>query len=252
MNAGEIIVTKGERMQINWRDLYAHPLPYQANSTFNRILMRLLSAIAETRIILVSGLENITPKQDPFILALNHTSRQEAILLPTLLAFHRGGKLIHFIADWNYRLIPGVNLIYKRGGVITVTHKPARPRILEVFKPLFHNPKSSMEQARLCLINKNSVGIFPEGTVNRDPKQLLHGQYGAARLSIATGVPVIPGGIRLTASGRSLEVHIGSPQLPPTGKLGRAELKDWHAHIMAGIARLSDKCWSYGSDSHAT
>ena len=35
---------------------------------------------------------------------------------------HRGGRLIHFLADWNFRLIPGIGLMYRRAETITVTH----------------------------------------------------------------------------------------------------------------------------------
>ena len=73
------------------------------------------------------------------------------------------------MADWNFRMIPGLDLLYRRAGAITVARKPARPRFLNLTKPLFIDTVSPMEQARQHLISGRSVGMFPEGTVNRDP-----------------------------------------------------------------------------------
>jgi len=131
-----------------------------------------------------------------------------------------------------------------------VTHKRARPRLLEVCKPLFREALPPLGQARLHLLAGDSLGIFPEGTVNRDGERLLRGRHGAARLSLAAGVPVVPAGIRRGPS-RTLELRIGAPQQPPGDGMGLAEVREWHAHIMAGIARLSGKRWSYRSDCHA-
>lgn len=238
--------------QMTWREIVTHPLPYQSHSVFNRGLARAISGIARNQLKFINGLEYIAPEYDPFILALNHTTHREAILLPVALAFNRGGKLVHFLADWNYRLIPGVNLLYSRGEVITVTHKPARPRILDVFRPLFKQSLSPLDQAKLRLMSGNSIGIFPEGTVNRDPKHLLRGQYGAARLSLATKIPVIPVGIRHYSQERFLEISIGKPQFPPFHSVGLSCIRAWHAHIMAEIARLSGKRWSHGKISYAS
>jgi hypothetical protein len=47
-------------------------------------------------------------------------------------------------------------------------------------------------RARVCLALGRSVGIFPEGTVNRDPHRLLAGRRSAALLSLERRVPVVP------------------------------------------------------------
>jgi 1-acyl-sn-glycerol-3-phosphate acyltransferase len=67
-------------------------------------------------------------------------------------------------------------------------------------KPFFAVSVPPLEQARQHLIAGRSIGIFPEGTVNRDRSQLLRGRYGAARLSLETGVPVTPAGIRFSTT----------------------------------------------------
>jgi len=47
------------------------------------------------------------------VLVLNHSTKLEAVLLPALLMLLRGGHHLHFMADWNYRLIPGLGHFYR-------------------------------------------------------------------------------------------------------------------------------------------
>jgi 1-acyl-sn-glycerol-3-phosphate acyltransferase len=163
---------------------------------------------------------------------------------------------VHFLADWSFRLIPGIGLIYSRAEVVTVLGKSARPRFLNALKPLYKRSLRPFEQAREHLIAGRSVGIFPEGTVNRDPDRLLRGRRGAARLSLETGAPVIPLGIRFPTvapgqpipSHAAMELHIGAPLAPPGPPAAeRAPLPavtEWHAAIMTAIARQSGKSWA--------
>src|SRR5215470_1922140 len=113
----------------------------------DRLLLRALALFATRHIVAIHGLEHIRPASDPFILVANHSTRREAILVPALLFLHRGGRIVHFLADWNFQLIPGVGLIYSRAEVVTVTRKSARPRFLNVLKPLYREPQSTMERA---------------------------------------------------------------------------------------------------------
>jgi 1-acyl-sn-glycerol-3-phosphate acyltransferase len=162
---------------------------------------------------------------------------------------------MHFLADWNFRLIPGVGYIYSRAQVVTVTRKPARPRFLNVLKPLYRCPVPPFERARGHLSAGRSIGIFPEGQVNRDPDRLLRGRRGAARLSLETGAPVVPMGIRFPGlepgqrirDGAVMELCIGSPLVPPAPTHEPVSLEmvtHWHAAIMSEIAGLSGKQWT--------
>jgi 1-acyl-sn-glycerol-3-phosphate acyltransferase len=238
-----------------WREILRWPLPFQGPGT--RLLLKTVAMFARRHVKVIYGLEHMRPGLDPFILVSNHSSRREALLVPPLIMFHRGGRLIHFLADWNFRLIPGVGLIYRRGGVITVTHKPARPAFLNVFKPLYTDPVPPFERARKHLEAGRSVGVFPEGTTNPNPERLLTGRLGAARLSLETGVPVMPMGIRFPAgtaadpTAGAMEIHIGAPLRPPVPEPGPAPLekvRDWHAKLMTEIARLSGKSWTQGAN----
>ena len=226
-------------------------------AVIDRMLVRGVALIGRTKIHRLDGLEYIAPERDPFILAANHNTRLEAILLPALLLLVRHGRRIHFIADWNFRMIPGVDLLYRRAGAITVVRKPARPRLLNLMKPLFTDKVSPIEQARAYLMSGRSIGVFPEGTVNRDPLRLLRGRYGAARLSLETGAPVIPVGLRFPtvprgtpiAEGSPMSIVIGEPLVPPAAATSAAyaNLRAWHERVMVTIGRLSGKSWEFSA-----
>jgi 1-acyl-sn-glycerol-3-phosphate acyltransferase len=250
-----------EAAPANWQpptlgEILCRPVPDLGPG--DRTLLRILAVLARDRVRVHSGLEHIGPSNDPFILVLNHSTRREALLVPAVLTLHRGGRLIHFLADWNFRLIPGLGLLYRRGQTVTVTRKPARPAFLNIFKPLYREPQSVLERTRSHLLAGKSVGIFPEARVNRDSERLLKGRIGAACLSLETGVPVVPAGIRLLPPGDGtagvfspLEIRIGAPLRPPRparAGASTAELRAWQAVVMAEIARLSGKSWDHGKE----
>ncbi|HMK81409.1 MAG TPA: lysophospholipid acyltransferase family protein [Xanthobacteraceae bacterium] len=230
------------------------PLPHRG--ALERVVVRALALLARRQVLTVHGLEHVQAARDPFILALNHSTMIESLIVPALLVLSRDGRLIHFLADWNYRLIPGVGLLYERGGTITVTRKPARPRILNALKPLYLHPLSALDRARLHLATGHSVGIFPEGKINRDPSRLLPAHHGAALLSLESRIPVVPAGISFpdSAPGRPIrdsalmQVRIGAPLLaPPCGaRASRASLHAWHATIMGAIGELCGKAYQPG------
>lgn len=234
-------------------EILGHPLPHL--HLRDRLLLRTLALLARRQILEVHGLHHVRAAADPFILASNHSMRLESLLVPAALCLHRGGRIIHFLADWNFRLIPGIGYIYRRAQVVTVTRKSARPRFLNVLKPLYEQGASPHERARRHLAAGRSIGIFPEGQVNRDPDRMLRGRRGAARLSLETGAPVVPMGIRFPRHEPGSPIHdhammelvIGAPLVPPTsacGNLAPDAVADWHAAIMSEIARLSGKHWS--------
>jgi len=196
----------------------------------DRLLLRALALLSSRQIAAMRGLQHVRAASDPFILVANHSSRRESVLVPAILFLHRGGRRIHFLADWNFKLIPGVALVYARGQVVTVTRKLAKPRFFNVLKPLYSHPQSTLERARAHLVVGRSLGIFPEGQVNRDPDHLLRGRRGATRLSLATGIPVVPMGIRFLGGAPGppvlgncvMQLEIGAPLVPPAPVQARA------------------------------
>src|SRR5262245_22372084 len=175
-------------------NILGHPLPYL--NLGDRLMLRALALFARRQIVAVHGLQHVRAAADPFILAANHSTCCESLLVPAALFLQRGGRIMHFLADWNFRLIPGVGYVYSRAQVVTVTRKPARPRILNLLKPLYTDAVPPLERARRHLVAGRSIGIFPEGQINRDPDRLLRGRRGTARLSLETSAPVVPVGIR--------------------------------------------------------
>jgi 1-acyl-sn-glycerol-3-phosphate acyltransferase len=237
---------------VPWEILRA---PVVSAGPVDRWLMRAIALLARRQVLSLSGIEHLRPAGDPIIVALNHSTRNEALLVPALLILHRGGRLIHFLVDWNFRLIPGVGFIYRRARTVSVMRKPARPRFLNALRPLYRHPLSAFEQARAHLLEGRAIGVFVEGVVNRDPTRLLPGRHGAARLSLETGAPIVPVGIRFPALAPGtrisdhavMSVHIGAPLRPPATSRTPAMLADvraWHATVMGAIAELSGKSWN--------
>lgn len=233
-------------------------MPVPAVGAFDRLGFRLVSAVSSLQVRAIHGVRNILPGRDPFILVLNHTTMREWVMVPALLMLLRGGRHIHFLADWNFRIVPGIGLMMRHTEVITVAQKDASPKFLNVLRRFYEHPVPAMERARQCLLAGKPIGIFPEGHINRDPHRLLPGRNGAARLSIETGAPVVPLGIRFPAAtpgqpigeNNRMEVHIGAPLTPqqnPDPKL--AEVRAWHATVMSELARQSGKTWQPGSRS---
>lgn len=235
-----------------WQEIWAQPMPLLPKRR-QRLIMRSMLTLFGRDVVGIEGLEHLAPERDPFVMVMNHTTRLEALLLPILFAYHRRGKLVSFIADWNFALIPGIATIMREGESILLVRKPAKPAFLNVFKPWFARQGPAFERAARAIGAGRSVGIFPEGTTNRHPTRLLRGYDGAARLSLETGCPVVPVGVRFPGhppdrpvpDRTPMEVVIGAPLVPagPSVEPGREEVRAWHGEIMREIGRLSGKHW---------
>lgn len=243
-----------QALKLDLPSIFRAELPYQTQRLSNRLLLRALLGASLPLIRGVYGAASLLSAPDPFILAVNHTQYAEALLIPTLLMFLRGGKPIRFLADWNFLLIPGVRSLLRRAETIPVTRKPARPRWLNRFRPSLVRGPSNIDGARLSLAQGKSIGIFPEGRAHGDTRSVHHGHRGAAVLALESGVPVFPAGIRFPGHvpGRPLpaltplELHIGNPV-----RSGRAimapkmeQVEDFHRTIMTEIARMAGKDWN--------
>ncbi len=239
---------------MNAREALKCPLPYLKGQKGTERFVRMTLLAYRKRFLSVKGAEHIAPENDAFILALNHNQRPEAILIPAILMYLREGKHVHFMADWNFALVPGVAALYKAGGVVLVNRKPAKPDFLNLFRPLYTEEASPMVAAEEMLKQGKSVGIYPEGTVNRDPHHLLKGFSGAARLSLKTRCKVVPAGIKFPnhkgdgpiQDNEPMSIEFGAPMEPPapSDQPSFKEAKNWHEQIMREISTLSDKSWN--------
>lgn len=232
--------------------IWRRPLPRLRGRPVTRGVCRTLLSIFHRQVLSINGLEHVSPDKDPFILALNHSQGPEAVLAPTWLCFHRGGRMIHFMADWNFLLWPVLGWVIQLHEPIVVTHKPAKPKFLNRLRPWYEPRLGPMEAAADFLRSGRSVGMFPEATVNRHPTQLLRGQLGLARLAVDTGAPVVPGGIRFPEhrgegpieNWEPFTIHFGPPLAPPLrdGDTLQAATR-FHEQIMSAISTLSGKKW---------
>lgn len=234
--------------------LLHRPLPALADEPLTRLIIRAALLAGRAQIREVLGEERVANATGAFVLAPNHGTRPEAILIPALVAALRGGRLVPFLADWNFALIPVVGLVMRRGRSIYLTRKRAKPAFLNVFRPLYEGQVPAFERARRLLEGGTPVGVFPEGTTNRNGRLLLRGHTGAAQLSLQTGAPVLPAGLRYhrhTPDGRvhprsPFTVVFGEPLTPPAAVPAPelSQVRDWHQTVMQEIARLAGREWA--------
>jgi 1-acyl-sn-glycerol-3-phosphate acyltransferase len=131
---------------------------------------------------------------EPKIFALNHNCSFESVLVPAYLIWRRGGRKISFISDWMYQHIPLLGWVFKQIDPIYVYHKPARWKFLNRFKPE-KNGKPAFQKCVERLQQGISIGIFPEGTRNTNPDNLLKGQKGIGYIVLNSLAAVVPVGI---------------------------------------------------------
>jgi len=206
--------------------------PLIATLTFTgRIVGRALSRIA------IEGAIDEIPRDGPVILASNHTSNLDVIVIGSWLT-PRLGRRIHWLGkkevfDW-----PIVGWAAARGGVHPVDRGAAD---VEAFR-----------LASRILDEGNILFVFPEGTRSQDGA-LQAGRDGVASLAVRTGAPIVPLGIsgsnrvwpkgeKIPRPGGHVTVRVGSPFLPaellPPGTDRRAAKPLVTNLIMERIAAL--------------
>lgn len=124
----------------------------------------------------VSGEENL-PAEGGFLLVPNHLSNVDPLCL--CWYFMKRDTAVRFLAKKSMFSVPVFGWIIKGMGLIPVNRDS--------------NPSAVLAPTREALKAGEVVGIFPEGTLTRDPDQWpMEFKSGAARLALDTGVPVIP------------------------------------------------------------
>ena len=197
----------------------------------------------------IEGDTDAIPRDGPVILAANHISNADAVLIGAFIT-PRLGRRIHWLGkkemfDW-----PIVGFIARNGGIIPVDRGAAD---VEAFRV-----------ARRILDAGNVLMVFPEGT--RSPTgQLQPPKDGLAMLALRTNATIVPIGISNTdrvwpkgrpipLPGKHATMRIGEPfrlgdLLPP--ELDRKSAKGLATTlIMRRIATLLDPRHrgTYGDD----
>ena len=117
------------------------------------------------------GIEHI-PKKGPIILAGNHTNYLDCLLLMSST-----NRVIHFLAK--DELTKGIKgIIFNHMGIIPVNRKT--------------HDKKALKQAIDILWNKEAIGIFPEGTINRTNDIIMPFKIGAVKMGKESNSPLIP------------------------------------------------------------
>jgi len=126
----------------------------------------------------VNGLQNI-PKKKTFILAANHASYMDhLIILSTIVPYLN--KKIHHLAKKEHFDNIFKKALHTYGGAIPLDRQAGG--------------KDALKWAIKSLKKGKVIGLHPEGTRSLTGK-LQIGKTGIARLVLATGVPVIPVGL---------------------------------------------------------
>lgn len=135
-----------------------------------------LKAVSKQR---VEGVENI-PSQGAFIAVANHLTELDS--LTAMRALVDQDVPVYSLAKSSLFDVPVLGSILRAGGQIPV-HRAST------------SASSSLAEAERVLRAGESIMVFPEGTLSRDPLRWpMTGKTGAARLAMTTGVPVLPMG----------------------------------------------------------
>lgn len=135
-----------------------------------------LKAVSKQR---VEGVENI-PSQGAFIAVANHLTELDS--LTAMRALVDQDVPVYSLAKSTLFDVPVLGSILRAGGQIPVYRASA-------------SAANSLAEAERVLRAGESIMVFPEGTLSRDPlKWPMTGKTGAARLAMTTGVPVLPMG----------------------------------------------------------
>jgi len=120
----------------------------------------------------VIGRENI-PRKGGVLLCANHVSYIDP---PALGA--GASRRVHFMAKEPLFRVPVLGFLIKRVGAFPVRQHTA--------------DRTALKKAIELLQNGEVVAIFPEGTRNFNPQELLPPEPGAGMIALKSRVPVVP------------------------------------------------------------
>ncbi|MBI2653739.1 1-acyl-sn-glycerol-3-phosphate acyltransferase [Candidatus Woesearchaeota archaeon] len=152
----------------------------------------------------VEGLENV-PKDKPFIIAANHSSYYDALLIHVILV-PKINKKIRALVNNNYWKFFITKIILDWGECIPVF----------VGKESKEKNKQAFRKAIQCIKEGGIIEIFPEGGRSADGR-LQKAYNGVAKIALAAKAPVLPVGI--------IDAHKVLPKGAMLPRLKRCEVK---------------------------
>ncbi|MBN1696994.1 MAG: 1-acyl-sn-glycerol-3-phosphate acyltransferase [Spirochaetales bacterium] len=130
---------------------------------------------------------------EPVIVALNHNNYIETLIIAALLVFLRNSAKIHFVVDWMFQYVPVVGWLISHIDPVYAYSKPGKYKFME--KRKCEEKGMVIERCLSLLALGHSIGIFPEGTRNANPKRLKKAKTGIGHLVMKSGVRVVPIGL---------------------------------------------------------
>lgn len=176
-----------------------------------RTLKRVLPPLANPYFhVDVQGLENV-PASEPAILACNHLSFIDSILLPLNVP-----RPVYFLGKADYWDSWRTRWFFQGTGVVPI-HRGGGAQ-----------SENSLKTGIEILDSGELLGIYPEGTRSPDGR-LYRGKTGPARMALEAGVPIIPCGIIGTREAMPTDTH-RPRRAAVTIKYGRPlDLSRYHA-----------------------
>ncbi len=118
------------------------------------------------------------PAQGGCVIAMNHISHIDPLTLGWLLYEH--GRLVQYLAKDALFEVPVFKHIVRDARMIPVSR-------------LSTDAAKAFEAACVSVREGGCVGVYPEGTITKDPMGWpMRGKTGAARIALETGCPVVP------------------------------------------------------------
>ena len=118
------------------------------------------------------------PAEGGCVIAMNHVSHIDPLTLAWLLYEH--GRLVRYLAKDALFRTPVLKYIVRDARQIPVSR-------------LTVDAANAFEAACDAVRDGACVGVYPEGTITKDPTGWpMRGKTGAARIALETGCPVIP------------------------------------------------------------
>ena len=140
------------------------PLLYQILRPLDKIFMKIYRPTYINK--------DYIPKTGPIILAGNHTSKLDPLLLMSST-----NRCIHFLSK--IELFKGIKKIFfKNLGIIPVDRKRKNPEAISL--------------ANKYLQDNKLIGIFPESTINKTENIIMPFKYGAVKMAKETNSQIVP------------------------------------------------------------